>query len=211
MKKNSLQKALSLKVGVLWLWGSLLVVQRDQEGFTRNPFWQWSPNTISIWWCWGFTAWPWLVPQQCLEAGTLHLSRATRSEQGHPRGAGLGLRHRSMARAALVGSIHTGAALTLSKRHRQRLGCLSNRQPPWIVPSRSCWARQDLFWQEDVSGWWPHWVMPHWVCTSVLAGKLPSPSAGPSGCSGATLCTFVPPGRGGPLLLLSEGWKRRSG
>lgn len=88
--KNSLQKALSLKVGVFRLQGSLVVVQGDQEESTRNPFWRWSPNRISVRWCWGFTAWPWLVPHQpwswdCASQQCHH--RGVRPPQGRRAGA----------------------------------------------------------------------------------------------------------------------------
>lgn len=74
-------------------------------------------------------------------------------------------------------SVNGALLVLLPRSHRRRLGCSSNWWAPWLVPSRSCWARQELVWQEDVPGWWSHWVMPRWDCTSVLAGKLPPPSA----------------------------------
>lgn len=66
-----------------------------------------------------------------------------------------------------------------------------------LVPSRSCWPRQDWGWWQGGTGWRLCWVMASCACTSALAGKLPSSSAVPSRCSGA----FVPLSTGSSLLL----------
>lgn len=151
-KENGLQKAFSLKMGVPGLWGSHIVVQGDQ--FTRNPLWRWSPNMISIWRCSGIPACPSLVPHQCLRAGIAHLSRAAMSEQSLPRDTGP--RRRSVGREAKTGRRGRIPCCPAPQEARGGgWGIPAIGRPPQLVPSRSCWGRQDLAWQQGRVGWWP--------------------------------------------------------
>lgn len=204
MKKKILQKALSLKVGVLRPWGSLVVVQRDQEESTGNPFWQWSPNTISIRWCWDFTPWPCLVPEQCLELALCISAMSPRWSEATPGMQGWGWEYSSVGRKPRWEPLSCSPRATGAGWGVSAAGRRPGLSPAGAAGWGRAWFGSRMCQADGHFGW-------------CLAGSVPQFWLGsfplPLQClwwSGARLCTFVPTGMAWSLLL-SEDWKRRSG
>lgn len=162
---------------------AILSCRGNQNEFTRNPLWRWSPNLLSIWWCSGVTPWPWFVPYQRLGASGMCLSGATKPEWGCPDARaeteqrGEGGPNRLVWKEPLLPRSLRGTGW--------RLGYLSNREAsPPACPQQELLCEAGPVLAAGLDGLVAMLGDASCASTLALAGKLPSSSAVPSRYSG---------------------------